>query len=394
MTLGLLGAGPLQMLFSLLLMQGLSLTMWRTFLQQAIPRFDPMRFQVSIGNDPNKQGATSTPAPNMENLLPFLNVLAPMILQQQMHRQQNLQQVHSLLVPNSQQSATPQVMSAPLMTGQTFQIPSNGHQIPQVIIVPQVVPQQSSSKSSASTNFAVQVDPPEKEREEEYGMPSHITRRMLERPPKTTTRRPKIVNRAHAGAMHVQFVTPKTPAGLRRHVIPAVTARVLFDSETTVSVTTEAYVKPIDSYDNNFFVSTQSSKPERNVNHKYDEETTTSSPKEEMIELSSDLDNVLTTTLSPVTTTSTDGKTNETTVPQVLDKNLLNHKMNDTKNAKNSTEEVLSMNQLIDSEFIKHVKNLSLNQIDSNQSPDIYFENSKGGQLNDTENYHLLDNSL
>ena len=86
MALGLISS-PLQMIFSLLLMQGISLTMFRSFLNQAINRADPLRFSLNFGNQNNTtQGSNSattvpTPAPivdpRMLDLLTLIRALTP-----------------------------------------------------------------------------------------------------------------------------------------------------------------------------------------------------------------------------------------------------------------------------------------------------------------------------
>ncbi len=65
--------------------------------------------------------------------------------------------------------------------------------------------------------------------------------------------------------------------------------------------------------------------------------------------------------------------------------------MNDTKDNKTDSN---SVKDFIHSEFVEHVKNVSLNQIESNQSSDIYFENSKCVGLNDTNSYQLTNNTI
>jgi hypothetical protein len=157
MTFGLLAGGPIQMLFSLLLMQGLSLTMFRTFLNQAIPRFDPLRFSVNLGNlrdsdqtrtsNPSSAPAPAPiPAPVVDpRILPFLTLL----------------QMPQTMVP-----LMPQMITTPQQSIQSSAQPIT----PQVIVIPQL-------KSSASTHYPVQVE-----------APPEIHKRMLRRPPKTTQR--------------------------------------------------------------------------------------------------------------------------------------------------------------------------------------------------------------
>jgi hypothetical protein len=155
MTFGLLAGGPIQMLFSLLLMQGLSLTMFRTFLNQAIPRFDPLRFSVNLGNlrdsdqtrtanPPPAPSPASIPAPVVDpRILPFLTLL----------------QMPQTMVP-----LMPQMITTPQQSIQSSAQPIT----PQVIVIPQL-------KSSASTHYPVQVE-----------APPEIHKRILRRPPKTT----------------------------------------------------------------------------------------------------------------------------------------------------------------------------------------------------------------
>jgi hypothetical protein len=155
MPFGLLAGGPIQMLFSLLLMQGLSLTMFRTFLNQAIPRFDPLRFSINLGNlrdsdqtrTPNPLPAPAPiPAPVVDpRILPFLTLL----------------QMPQTMVPSM-----PQMITTPQQSIQPLAQPIT----PQVIVIPQL-------KSSASTHYPVQVE-----------APPEIHKRMLRRPPKTTQR--------------------------------------------------------------------------------------------------------------------------------------------------------------------------------------------------------------
>lgn len=57
MVFGLM-TSPIRMIFSLLLMQGISLTMFRAFLNQAIQRVDPLKFQFNLGNT-NQSGSST-----------------------------------------------------------------------------------------------------------------------------------------------------------------------------------------------------------------------------------------------------------------------------------------------------------------------------------------------
>lgn len=425
MVLGLLASGPLQMLFSLLLMRGLSLTMLGTFLSQAIPRVDPMRFSMNLGNqitDQNKPSSTSSPLPE-QNLLPYLQILAPMLLQQHLQQQQQRQQpmmssaqplfqtmqavqpiqavqpVQSVqpmqvLQPLQQavqamqpvqtvqtvQAIQPRVMTAPVIHAQAYQIPlMNGVQMPQLIIVPQMVGQQQSDKGSASTNMPVQVEAPHRDSDQEDGGPSIQNSHMLKRPPKTT-RRPKVVNRAHAGTLYVQVATPKAPAGFRRFIIAPVTANIGNDIDQSVS--TFSYDRELSA--NGYSTSTLSTidESEDSAVDKSDErsaesETSTPSVDENLIE-SNDLLSAIRTTSEPTITTSSVDTTSVTSDQMtgnelmnrtaIVDNKASNETKDDSMEAKESSD--VSSKPLTDQiheDYIRYVKNLNNHRMESDR---------------------------
>lgn len=79
---------PIRMIFSLLLMQGISLTMFRAFLNQAIQRVDPLKFQFNLGNT-NQTGATITSGtqPTQSSSLPLFQTLLQHYQQSQQQQQ-------------------------------------------------------------------------------------------------------------------------------------------------------------------------------------------------------------------------------------------------------------------------------------------------------------------
>ena len=409
-----------------------------------MPRLDPMQFRMSMGNDHNNK-QMSTPSPmNDQNLLPYLQILAPVLLQQHLQQQQQrsaigimpstqhlIQQMQPLIQQPVQtvqhvqtvqpvQAVQPvqyvqpvqqvqpvqtvqsvQAVQPRLVNAQAYQIQNtNGVQLPQVIIVPQMIPQQQSS--SASTNMPVQVEAPHRDLDPNDRMLLPITRRMLERPPKTTTRRPKVVNRSNAGTLYVQFATPRAPAGFRRLIIPPVTANI--GTEADFSVTTESYELTANGYQANTQPSnylTEDSVEDKSDKRSPKHETTTSSVDENLIE-SNDIFSAIETTSAPTIATSSEDTTNVTSDPMTR-----NHLMNKTVETKSLSEteddlmeareppkeSVQSLADLIHEDFVRHVENLN-NQMDFNQPPQIYFENSKGGQMNDSDKYQLTNNQV
>lgn len=164
---------PLQMIFSLLLMQGISLTMFRAFLNQAITRSDPMRFSLNLGNTNNASGSSNvingvpTPIvdPRVMDLLTLIKALTPA----------NGLSNQPVAPAVAQVAAPAHFMSAPLIlasAGQTTQqqqqyiaqpviaqtaplvhhVAPNTPQMPQIIIIP-------SLKTSPSEQVAVKVPP-------------------------------------------------------------------------------------------------------------------------------------------------------------------------------------------------------------------------------------------
>ncbi|KAH9526642.1 uncharacterized protein LOC124495992 [Dermatophagoides farinae] len=86
MVFGLM-TSPIRMIFSLLLMQGISLTMFRAFLNQAIQRVDPLKFQFNLGNT-NLTGGAGTATTTSAPQLPLLQTLLHQFqLSQQQHQQ-------------------------------------------------------------------------------------------------------------------------------------------------------------------------------------------------------------------------------------------------------------------------------------------------------------------
>lgn len=166
---------PLQMIFSLLLMQGISLTMFRAFLNQAITRSDPMRFSLNLGNTNNASGSSNlingvpTPSPIVDprvmDLLTLIKALTP--------ANGAANQAVASAPPLTQVAAPAHFMSAPLILASSNQANSQQQyigqpviaqtaplvhhvapntQIPQIIIIP-------SLKASSSEQVAVKVPP-------------------------------------------------------------------------------------------------------------------------------------------------------------------------------------------------------------------------------------------
>ncbi|KAH9423532.1 hypothetical protein DERP_003813 [Dermatophagoides pteronyssinus] len=86
MVFGLM-TSPIRMIFSLLLMQGISLTMFRAFLNQAIQRVDPLKFQFNLGNT-NQSGSSTIQSSTSQS--PSLSSL-PLFQSLMQHYQQSQQ---------------------------------------------------------------------------------------------------------------------------------------------------------------------------------------------------------------------------------------------------------------------------------------------------------------
>ncbi|XP_054159768.1 uncharacterized protein LOC128957979 [Oppia nitens] len=319
MTLGLFGPGPLQMLFSVLMMQGLSLTMFRTFLNQAIPRFDPMRFSFKLGNDPQLSSTTPTSAPNIDqqNLMPIINMLAPILLQQHLQRSQNNQ-----MQINDKSSLTQTQVMSPIgsyqMPVQSVPIQSSMTNMPpmpqQVIIIPQM---QSPSRGSASTHIPVLMNAPNNNVNKDKDHPVRITKRILERPPKTTRKPNRVINRAHAGAIHLSFITPKPPISARKYVIPVVTANSLVGDSDIESIKTFNKSNSLElnnaSINENLVDNDNDTKISINF-----QQTTTSRPT---ISTSDPITSTVTDTTTTTTTTQAITLSQTTTLTETFDKN-------------------------------------------------------------------------
>ena len=164
MALGMLSS-PIAMVISLLLMQGISLSMFRTFLNQALNR-DPLRFSMNFGNnqqqDPNNNSNSRsdnnnnnngipTPAPIVDpriiELLTLIRTITPPSQPAQPSPpSQPSQPLSSTLFHQQHQSVVPIVAVA------SSPIPSTIHsssitnaqrqqlQTPQIIIMPQLMP--------------------------------------------------------------------------------------------------------------------------------------------------------------------------------------------------------------------------------------------------------------
>lgn len=128
MPFRLFGGGPFQMLFGLLLMQGLSLTMWRAFLNQTIPTLNPLRFSFNVGNDnqnnPNNQNNQNNQPQQQQTFqqqtMQLQQQFERFLLQQQQQLQPQLQQQQLQLQPQQQQqqlssSLTPSIVVFPEM---------------------------------------------------------------------------------------------------------------------------------------------------------------------------------------------------------------------------------------------------------------------------------------
>lgn len=164
---------PLQMIFSLLLMQGISLTMFRAFLNQAISRNDPMRFSLNLGNTNNASGLSNsingvpTPTPIVDprvmDLLTLIKALTPGTGQTtaavasappvtQVTAPAQVMSAPLILASASQSSQQPQYIAQPIIaqTSPLVQHVAPSSQIPQIIIIP-------SLKTSSSEPIAVKV---------------------------------------------------------------------------------------------------------------------------------------------------------------------------------------------------------------------------------------------
>lgn len=158
---GLLMNSPIRMIFSLLLMQGISLTMFRTLLHQTMRHVDPLRFQLNLGNTNltspatgNSQSSSSnnnwsalfsqllqsqtpvpTPAPLIDSkVVDLIHLLRSLqIVSTQMNNPSNVQTVPAQI--SAPIIAWSQVLSTSTTTTSTMSPPiSNGH--PQIIILP------------------------------------------------------------------------------------------------------------------------------------------------------------------------------------------------------------------------------------------------------------------
>lgn len=210
MAFGLLSGTPLSMLFSLLLMQGISLTMFRSLVNQAITRVDPLKFNLNLGNlgntttgtsttqsPPLSPGAMPTPAPIIDprvlDLITLIRAIQPGLDTQQQH------QASAKLTTSVQQ---PSIIALPMVAAPTpvalqptaansaltasgLVASSSAAQIappPHIIIVPQLM------KASASEKVEAQVLPTDEEEAIEPTEPTTIEPAEEEMP---TTEAPK-----------------------------------------------------------------------------------------------------------------------------------------------------------------------------------------------------------
>lgn len=161
-------ANPISMIFSLLLMQGLSLTMFRALVNQAISRNDPLKFNLNLGNNNLTHGLSllsnsqpvPTPAPivdpRMLELVQLIRAITPT---------NNGANNNANTNAPTQAAQVASLMSAPIMSAPILALPSATttsvqHQspppqslpasYPQIIILPQY-PLKTSSSTKVET---------------------------------------------------------------------------------------------------------------------------------------------------------------------------------------------------------------------------------------------------
>ena len=96
MVLGMV-TGSVPMLFSLLLMQGITLTMWRSFLDKAIPRFNGSNLRKNL----EQAIATTSNVANVPNLVNTGQTAAGMQMATSMQSSPSEEQVSNMVSPNS-----------------------------------------------------------------------------------------------------------------------------------------------------------------------------------------------------------------------------------------------------------------------------------------------------